>query len=199
MKTTLCFILTLLTFVTHAFVPNSFAQDTSPEYIVRVIYFYPNDIEPQEDSINTLGTMIKDVQEFFAEWNSTMRHTHHNLLLHIRHKWLYLEYNTFLSVLQDYIQTEYIDDICYLYSIRIKSIFSYKSVFMMMILYVFLFGRQRDFWWVTQATDKKRAWVKASLTTRNSVIWTIETHLYPYEYKHHYQDKKTHQRSIMNG
>ena len=43
MKTTLCFILILFTFLTLAFVPNSFAQ----EYVVRVIYFHPNDIEPQ--------------------------------------------------------------------------------------------------------------------------------------------------------
>ncbi len=67
MKTTLYFTLTLLIFALLAFVPNSFAQDASPEYVVRVIYFYPNDIEPQEDSVNTLGTMIKDVQKFYAD------------------------------------------------------------------------------------------------------------------------------------
>ena len=63
MKTTLYFTLTLLAFVTLAFVPNSFAQ----EYIVRVIYFHPNDIEPQEDSVNTLKTMMKDIQTFYAD------------------------------------------------------------------------------------------------------------------------------------
>ena len=61
MKTTLYLI--LLTFATLAFVPNSFAQ----EYIVRVIYFHPNDIEPQEDSVNTLKTMVKDIQTFYAD------------------------------------------------------------------------------------------------------------------------------------
>ncbi|MDE0484096.1 MAG: leucine-rich repeat domain-containing protein [Candidatus Poribacteria bacterium] len=63
MKATLYFTLTLLTFVTLVFVPNSFAQ----EYVVRVIYFYPNDIEPQEDSVNTLKAMIKDIQKFYAD------------------------------------------------------------------------------------------------------------------------------------
>ena len=67
MKTTLCFILTLLTFVTLTFVSNSFAQDDSAEYVVRVIYFHPNDIEPQEDRITRLNTMIKDVQQFYAD------------------------------------------------------------------------------------------------------------------------------------
>ena len=63
MKTTLHFTLTLIIFATLAFVPNSFAQ----EYIVRVIYFHPNDIEPQEDSVNTLKTMVKDIQTFYAD------------------------------------------------------------------------------------------------------------------------------------
>ena len=63
MKTTLCNTLILLSFVTLVFGVNSFAQ----EYIVRVIYFHPNDIEPQEDSVNTLKTMVKDIQTFFAD------------------------------------------------------------------------------------------------------------------------------------
>ena len=46
MKTTLCFILTLLTFATLIFVPNSFAQETSPEYVVRVIYFFQTTDNP---------------------------------------------------------------------------------------------------------------------------------------------------------
>ena len=41
MKTTLYFTLTLLIFAVLAFVPNSFAQDDSSEYIVRAIYFIP--------------------------------------------------------------------------------------------------------------------------------------------------------------
>ena len=63
MKTTLYFTLILLAFITLTFVPNSFAQ----EYVVRVIYFYPNDIEPQEDSVNTLKAMVKDIQKFYAD------------------------------------------------------------------------------------------------------------------------------------
>ncbi len=65
MKTTLYFTLTLFAFVTLAFVPNSFAQGA--DYIVQVIYFHPNDIEPQEDSVNTLKTMMKDIQTFYAD------------------------------------------------------------------------------------------------------------------------------------
>ena len=60
MKTTLCFTLTLLTFVVLTFVPNSFAQETSPEYVVRVIYFLPNDRQPQPDMDTRLETTIKE-------------------------------------------------------------------------------------------------------------------------------------------
>ena len=67
MKTTRCFTLVLLTFVMLAFIPKSFAQGASPEYVVRVIYFHPSDIEPQEDSVNTLKALMKDVQQFYAD------------------------------------------------------------------------------------------------------------------------------------
>ncbi len=67
MKTILYFILTLLTFVTLAFVPNSFAQDASPEYVIRVIYFLPNDREPDPDIDTKLDKLIKDVQQFYAD------------------------------------------------------------------------------------------------------------------------------------
>ena len=67
MKTTLCLTLTLLTFVTIAFVPNSFAQDTDPEYVVRVIYFVPNDREPPPDIDTVLDTRIKKAQHYFAD------------------------------------------------------------------------------------------------------------------------------------
>ena len=67
MKKTLCFILTLFTFVTLTFMTNSFAQDDSPEYVVRVIYFFPKDREPDPDMDTKLATLIKDVQEFFAD------------------------------------------------------------------------------------------------------------------------------------
>ena len=67
MKTTLCFTLTLLTFVTLAFVPNSFAQDDSLEYVVKPIYFYPNDREPQPDINLQLDTLMKETQQLFAD------------------------------------------------------------------------------------------------------------------------------------
>ena len=65
MKTALCFILTLFTFVTFAFSPNSFAQD--PRSVVRLIYFLPSDRQPQPDIDIKLNTLIRDVQKFYAE------------------------------------------------------------------------------------------------------------------------------------
>ncbi len=67
MKTTLYFTLTLFTILTLTFVPNIFAQDDSSEYVVRVIYVQSNYIEPQEDSVNTLKAMVKDIQTFYAD------------------------------------------------------------------------------------------------------------------------------------
>ena len=67
MKTTLSFTLALITFVTLAFVPNSFAQDDSPEYVVRVIYLIPNDQEPDPDIDSKLDTLMKDAQQFYAD------------------------------------------------------------------------------------------------------------------------------------
>ena len=67
MKTTQYFTLILLTFTMLAFVPNSFAQDATPEYVVRVIYFIPKDRIPDPDMDTKLATLIKDVQEFFAD------------------------------------------------------------------------------------------------------------------------------------
>ena len=67
MKTTLCFILTLFVFVTLAFVPNSFAQDNSPEYVVRQIFFYPSDLQPWQDVDSTLDKLVKHVQQFYAD------------------------------------------------------------------------------------------------------------------------------------
>ncbi|MYB94198.1 hypothetical protein F4054_17420 [Candidatus Poribacteria bacterium] len=67
MKTTFCFTLTLLTWTMLVFVPNSFAQDGSPEYVVRVIYFLPNDREPQPDIDAKLDTLMKDAQQFYAD------------------------------------------------------------------------------------------------------------------------------------
>ena len=67
MKTTLRFILTLFTFTILVFVPNNFAQDASPEYVVRVIYFLPNDRQPKPDIDKMLDTKIKEAQRFFAD------------------------------------------------------------------------------------------------------------------------------------
>ena len=67
MKTTLYFTLTLLTFTTLAFVPNSIAQDNSPEYVVRVIYFIPNDREPDPNIDEKLDTLIKKAQQYYAD------------------------------------------------------------------------------------------------------------------------------------
>ena len=65
MKTTLCFISTLLTLLTLAFVPNSFAQGTSPEYVVRQIYFHPRDLQPTK--AETLDKLVSEVQELYAD------------------------------------------------------------------------------------------------------------------------------------
>ena len=67
MKRTHCLLLTLSTFIALAFVPNSFTQDTSLEYVVRAIYFIPSDREPQPDINTQLDTLIKDAQQFYAD------------------------------------------------------------------------------------------------------------------------------------
>ena len=67
MKTTLYLTLTLLTFTTLTSVPNSFAQDASPEYIVRTIYFLPKDGRPQPDIDAKLDRLIKGVQQLYAD------------------------------------------------------------------------------------------------------------------------------------
>ena len=68
MKTTPCLTLTLLTFVTLALTPNSFAQaENSPEHVVQVIYFVPSDRTPQSDIDAKLDPPIKEVQQFYAE------------------------------------------------------------------------------------------------------------------------------------
>ncbi len=67
MKTTLCFTLILLAFVMFAFVSNSLAQDASPEYVVRIIYFLPNDVQPDPDFDTKLDTMINEARQFYAD------------------------------------------------------------------------------------------------------------------------------------
>ena len=83
-----CFLtVTLLTIVTLAFLPTSFAQDdipivpvedeeeipqqdfmvNTPEYMVRLIYFLPNDREAQPDIDTTFDASIKRTQKFYAD------------------------------------------------------------------------------------------------------------------------------------
>ena len=67
MKITHFFILILLTFTMLSFVPNSFAQDDSPKYLVRLVYFLPNDRQSQPDMDAKMDALIKDVQQFYKE------------------------------------------------------------------------------------------------------------------------------------
>ena len=66
MKTKFCLTLTLFTFITLSFVPNIFAQDTSPTYTVRTVYIVPNDREPDPDMDTKLRKMMKETQQFYA-------------------------------------------------------------------------------------------------------------------------------------
>ena len=61
MKTTLCFTLTLLVLVMHAFGTNSFAGE------VKVVYFLPNDREARTGIDASLDSLIKSAQEFYKE------------------------------------------------------------------------------------------------------------------------------------
>ncbi len=67
MKPTLCSIVTLLTLMTLTFGANSFAQRTSPEYVVRLIYFIPNDRQPEPDINAKLDSLIKHSQKFYVD------------------------------------------------------------------------------------------------------------------------------------
>ena len=67
MKTTRSYLLMLLTLVVLIFVPNSFAQDASPEYVVRVVYFLPNDRKPNPEIDTQLDTLMKEAQSFYAD------------------------------------------------------------------------------------------------------------------------------------
>ena len=59
--------LTLFIFVTLTFTPNSFAQAAPPDFVVRVIYFIPSDRPPQPDIDAKFDTLIKEVQNFYAD------------------------------------------------------------------------------------------------------------------------------------
>lgn len=67
MKTTLSLTLALITFAMLTLVPSSFAQDDSPEHVVKPIYFYPNNSEPQPDIDGQLDTLMKETQQLFAD------------------------------------------------------------------------------------------------------------------------------------
>jgi len=60
-------LLTLITFAMLTFLPKSFAQKVSPEYVVRVIYFLPNDRAPRPDIDENLDRRIKEAQRYFAD------------------------------------------------------------------------------------------------------------------------------------
>ena len=67
MKMVFCFAVTLLIFAMFVSLSSSFALDTPPENMVRVIYFLPNDRQPQPDIDAKLDTLIKNVQQSYAE------------------------------------------------------------------------------------------------------------------------------------
>ena len=65
-KTTLYFTLTLLTWTMLAFVPNSLSAEVERP-IVRVIYFIPNDVQPQPNIDEQIDTQVKRVKTLFAD------------------------------------------------------------------------------------------------------------------------------------
>ncbi|MYF98684.1 hypothetical protein F4212_06050 [Candidatus Poribacteria bacterium] len=65
MKTTLYFTLTLITFLTLVSAPNGFAQDASGK--VGLVYFLPNDRQPEPDIDAKMDTLIRNVQQFYAD------------------------------------------------------------------------------------------------------------------------------------
>ena len=67
MRTTPCSIMMLLTLITLAFPPNSFAQNATPEYVVRQIYFHPSDRQPSPEINARLDVLVEEVQQFYAD------------------------------------------------------------------------------------------------------------------------------------
>ncbi len=67
MKTVAVYLLVFLTFVTFLFLPNSFAQEGMSQYVVRTVYFVPNDLLPDPNMEDDLRTLMKDVQKFYAD------------------------------------------------------------------------------------------------------------------------------------
>ena len=66
MKTLRIVVLTLL-FTTAVSVPFGVAQEATSENLVRLMYFYPRDRTPQPDIDTKIDTLIKEVQQFFAD------------------------------------------------------------------------------------------------------------------------------------
>ena len=60
-------VFVLFTVIALAFLPNSFAQKGMAENTVRLIYFLPSDRQPQQDINAKLDTLIKDLQQFYAD------------------------------------------------------------------------------------------------------------------------------------
>ena len=63
----LVYTLALLTFGTLPFSPNTFAQGTAPENMVRLVYFLPSDRAARPERITALQQLIKDAQAFYAD------------------------------------------------------------------------------------------------------------------------------------
>ena len=67
MKTRVVYLVAFLTLFTFLFLPSSFAQERMPQYVVRTVYFVPNDLIPDPNLETDLGVLMKDVQKFFAD------------------------------------------------------------------------------------------------------------------------------------
>ena len=67
MKTIVVYLFAFLTLFTFLFLPNSFAQEGMPQYVVRTVYFLPNDLIPDPNIETDLGVLMKDVQKFYAD------------------------------------------------------------------------------------------------------------------------------------
>ena len=67
MKTKLFRLLCLSILGMLLFIPKTFPQGANPHNIVRLVYFVPHRRQPQPDIEAKLDTLIKNVQEFFAD------------------------------------------------------------------------------------------------------------------------------------
>ena len=67
MKTIIGAVITFLTSAMLVFLPNGLSVETPPENLVRVVYFLPCDRQSQPGIDAKLGTLIKKVQQSYAE------------------------------------------------------------------------------------------------------------------------------------